>query len=93
MQLGQTVVGIGGEGSNAVTVGRVVSLGVKDSTIGTTTVKYISSISTDASFKNILEGSPFFDLSGNLVGLKLSVTDNGVFTPIALVSKEMGLSK
>jgi hypothetical protein len=62
---------------------------MKDSTIGTTTTKYVSAIETDTSFKNILDGSPFFDLSGDLVGLKLSVTDNGVFTPITTISKEL----
>jgi S1-C subfamily serine protease len=89
LQLGQTVIGLGGETTNSVAVGRVVSLNMKDSTIGTTTTKYVSAIETDTSFKNILDGSPFFDLSGDLVGLKLSVTDNGVFTPITTISKEL----
>ena len=90
LQLGQTIVGLGGETTNSVAVGRVVSLNTKEITsLSTTTGKYISSVVTDISFKNIFDGSPFFDLSGNLVGLKMSVTDNGVFTPVAVISKEM----
>jgi hypothetical protein len=91
LQLGQTVIGIGGETNNATAVGRVVSLDMKSSTIGTTTTKYIWAIETDTSFRNILDGSSFFDLSGNLVGLKLSQTNDGVFTPISLISKELNL--
>ena len=91
LQLGQTVIGIGGEANNATAVGRVLSLDMKNQTAGTTTVKYIGAIETDASFKNILDGSPFFNLSGDLVGLKLSTNNNGVFTPIATVSKELNL--
>jgi len=91
LQLGQTVVGLGGETNNAVAVGRVISLDMKNSAVGATTTKYIAAVETDTSFKNILDGSPFFDLSGNLVGLKLSQTGSGVFTPIALISKELNV--
>jgi S1-C subfamily serine protease len=89
LQLGQTVIGLGGESTNSVAVGRVVSLDMKDQGVGTTTTKYINSIETDISFKNILDGSPFFNLSGDLVGLKLSQTGNGIFSPIATISKDL----
>ena len=89
LQLGQTVIGLGGESTNFVAVGRVVSLDMKDQGVGTTTTKYVSAIETDTSFKNILDGSPFFNLSGDLVGLKLSQTGNGVFSPIATISRDL----
>ncbi len=91
LQLGQTVIGLGGETNNAVSVGRVVSFDMKNAGVGTTTVKYIGTIETDTSFRNILDGSPFFNLSGDLVGLKFSVTGSGAFTPIAVVSKELNV--
>ena len=62
---------------------------MKDVTVGTTTTKRIITISTGTSFRSILNGSPFFDLSGNLVGLKLSQTENGIFTPIAIISASL----
>lgn len=93
LQLGQTIIGIGGDSSNAVAVGRVISLDTKNNIIGTTTTKYIDSVETDTSFKNISDGSSFFNLSGNLVGLKLSQTGSGAFTPISIVSGDLPATK
>src|SRR3989338_7101259 len=42
-KLGQTVIGLGGKTANAVMVGRVVSLMMKDVSVGTTTAKILTS--------------------------------------------------
>jgi S1-C subfamily serine protease len=91
LQLGQTVIGIGGDTQNASTVGRVSSLDMKNGGEGTTTTKYISAVETDVSTRDLVAGSPFFDLSGDLVGIKLSDADSGTFTPVAIVLKELNI--
>jgi S1-C subfamily serine protease len=88
-QLGQTLISLGGDTTNAVSVGRVISLGTKESGTGTSTTKYISSIETDVSSKDLVLGSPLFDLSGNVVGIKLSDTVSKLFIPIAILKSEI----
>lgn len=91
LQLGQTVIGLGGQNQNTVVVGRVSSLDMKESGTGTSTVKYISAVESDVSSKDLMPGSPFFNLSGDLVGIKLSEAQSGTFTPITIINKEVSL--
>ena len=88
-KLGQTLIGLGGEESNAVSVGRVVLIYTKDSTVGTTTTKYISGIETDMLTKDIVIGSPMFNLSGNVIGIKLSFDSSKLFTPVSVLKNEL----
>ncbi len=88
-KLGQTVIGLGGDTTNAVGVGRVVSLSMKDSGVGTTTTKILANIETDLSSKDLVTGSPLFDLSGDLVGIELSLDPVKTFTPVAFLKKDL----
>ena len=88
-QLGQTLISLGGDTTNAVSVGRVISLATKESGTGTSTVKYISSIETDVLSKDLVSGSPLFDLSGNVVGVKLYDNSSKSFTPISILKSEI----
>lgn len=96
-KLGQTVISVGGDKVNTVAIGRTVSLVVKDLTVGSTTTKYLSSIDTDLSTKDLIKGSPLFDLSGNVVGMKISSDISKSFVPTALLKKDIdtlsGLTK
>lgn len=89
VKLGQTLISLGGDLSNSVAVGRVISLNTKDSGVGTSTVKVITSINTDLSTKDIVTGSPIFNLSGDVVGMKLTNDDTRSFTPISVLKKEL----
>lgn len=88
-KLGQTVVSIGGDITNAVAIGRVLTLNTKTDTVGTTTTKYLSSVDTDLSTRDLLSGSPLFNLNGDLVGIKLSGEGSRLFVPISLLKKEI----
>jgi S1-C subfamily serine protease len=89
LQLGQTVVSLGGDASNAVSVGRVISLAMKESGTGTSTIKYVASIETDVSSKDMVDGSPLFNLSGDIVGVKLSDSGSKIFVPDSVLKKEL----
>lgn len=92
LKLGQTLTSLGGEITNSVSVGRVVSLETKESGTGTSTVKYLSSINTDISANSVVDGSPIFNLSGEVVGVKLSSDlESRSFTPISVLKKELGV--
>ena len=88
-KLGQTLISLGGDTKNAVSVGRVISLDMKESTIGTSTTKFLAEIDTDLSTKDIVSGSPLFNLSGDVVGLRLSSDTSKLFTPVSLLKKEL----
>lgn len=90
VKLGQTLTSLGGEQSNSVSVGRVISLDVKESGTGTSTIKYLSSINTDISATNLENGSPIFNLTGEIVGVKTSHNSSKSFTPVALLKKDLG---
>jgi hypothetical protein len=74
LQLGQTVIVIGGDTQNAVAVGRVSSLNTQTlPTLGTSTpVSYVSSVVTDTAPADDVSGAPIISLSGDIVGLSLS---------------------
>lgn len=88
-KLGQTVITLSGETSNSVSVGRVSVLDVKDSGTGTSTVKYLASIDTNLSSKDFTTGSPVFNLSGDVVGMKITSLVLSSFTPIALIKQDI----
>lgn len=91
LKLGQTIVGLGGDTTNSVAVGRVSSLDMKETGTGTSTVKYISGINTDISSSNLVDGSPAFNLSGDVVGIKLLSDISKSFTPVSVLKKELGV--
>jgi S1-C subfamily serine protease len=88
-KLGQTLTSLGGEVNNSVSVGRVVSLDTKESGTGTSTVKYLSNINTDLPTTNLVDGSPVFNLSGEVVGVELASNNPKSFTPISVLKKEL----
>ncbi len=88
-QLGQTLISIGGASTNTVAIGRVLSLITRDSTVGTTTTKYLSTIDTDIPTKDLLNGSPLFNLSGDIVGIKTSPESSRVFVSSVVLKREI----
>ncbi len=88
-KLGQTVIALGGQEENAVSVGRIISLDIKDSTVGSTTTKYLASINTDVATKDLVDGSPILNLSGDLVGFRLSDEAVKTFIPSSILKKEL----
>ncbi len=90
-KLGQTIIALGGDNVNAVAVGRVISLDMKESGTGTSTIKYLSGINTDVSTKDLVDGSPAFNLSGGVIGFKLSSDVSKVFVPVSILKKELSV--
>ncbi len=88
-QLGQTFISLGGEVSNSISVGRTISLITKEKEVGTSTTKYISGINTDVSSKDIVDGSPLLNLSGDIAGIKLLNDDLKTFTVVSILRKEL----
>lgn len=88
-KLGQTVIALGGNETNAVSVGRVISLDMKESGVGTSTIKYLSGINTDITTKDLVDGSPAFNLSGDVVGFRLSDDSSKTFIPVSILKKEL----
>ncbi len=88
-KLGQTVISVGGTASNAVAIGRTVSLTMRDSTVGTTTTKYLGSVETDLATKDLYTGSPLFNLSGDVVGMKITGEASKSFIPASLLKKDI----
>jgi S1-C subfamily serine protease len=88
-QLGQTVVMLGGDTTNAVGVGRVISLDTKVVTVASTTAKIISSIETDVPTKDLVSGSPLFNLSGDIVGFEMAGDASKIFTSVNIMKREL----
>ncbi|TSC70013.1 MAG: hypothetical protein CEO12_603 [Parcubacteria group bacterium Gr01-1014_46] len=88
-KLGQTLISIGGDVTNAVTIGRTISLIQKDLTVGTTTTKYLANIETDLATKDLMSGSPLLNLSGDVVGMKISGDTSRSFIPVSLLKKDI----
>lgn len=91
VKLGQTVVAIGGDTTNSITVGRVTSLNTKDLlTLGTSTpAKYVASISTDVLPADGVSGAPIISLSGDIVGMSLSSFSSAkTYFPASLIKQE-----
>lgn len=93
LQLGQTVVYIGGQTKNVVAEGIVSSFGTKDiiasSTSASTTPQIqtvIVSIQTSVPNGNLISGGLLFNLSGELVGIKSTYTSGDTsFAPVSAV--------
>jgi len=90
VQLGQAVILVGGQSKNVVSVGTVSSLGQKSDSESTSTSSdnQVSYIETNFPESNLLEGSPIFNLSGDLVGIKTIFPSNNLtnlFAPVSFV--------
>jgi S1-C subfamily serine protease len=62
---------------------------MKDMTIGTTTTKYLGGIETDLATKDLYTGSPLFNLSGDVVGMKITGESSKTFVPVSLLRKDI----
>jgi S1-C subfamily serine protease len=95
LKLGQTVISIGGTKTNAVSVGRVISLNTRDIVpLGTSTPisKVVTSIEADVSPKDIVVGGPIVSLSGEIVGMSLSdFSSSKIYLPSAVIKKEFSI--
>lgn len=87
--LGQTFIAIGGDVSNTVSVGRATSFNMKEVVVGTSTTKYIAGINTDVSSKDLVNGSPLINLTGDIAGIKLENDESKTFTPISVLKREV----
>ena len=90
LKLGQTVIALGGNTTNAITVGRVASLQMQNlPTVGTSTpIQYVSSVVTDVSPTDAVSGAPIISLSGDIVGMALSdMPSSKIYLPSALIQK------
>lgn len=91
LKLGQSTVVIGGDTTNAISVGRVTVLSTKDldPVAGT---KYLASFTADVSPVDTIYGGPVFSLSGDLIGLSISAfSSSKIYIPAALVKREAQL--
>lgn len=87
-KLGQSTIVVGGNVTNAISVGRITLISTKDldPVAGT---KYISSFTTDVAPADTIYGGPVFSLSGELIGLSISAFPSAkIYIPAALVKKE-----
>lgn len=90
-KLGQTIIALGGDETNAVSVGRVISFDMKESGVGTSTTKYLAGLETDLVVKDLVSGSPVFNLSGDVIGFKLSADSSKVIVPVSILKKELSI--
>ena len=93
-QLGQSVIIIGGETNNTVSVGRITSINTKDSTkdTATSTPSQITSFSSDAVPSTPVSGAPVFSLAGEFIGMSLSsFSSSKSYIPSAVVKREVML--
>ncbi len=88
-KLGQTLISVGGNTTNTIAIGRALTLINKDLTVGTTTTKYLSTIDTDLPTKDLLSGSPLFNLSGDVVGMKPSSDSGKIFVSAVVLKREI----
>lgn len=87
VQLGQTVIALGGPLKNQVAIGRVTVLDTKDPAPNTST-RPVALITTDSPLKDGLPGTLLINLSGQLVGIKVwqpDTANESQFTPINAV--------
>ena len=99
VKLGQSVILIGGQSQNSVSVGIVSSLGQKSSGPESTSTDLstasdfpVSYIKTNFPQSNLLAGSPIFNLSGDLVGIKTAIPSNdltNLFAPVSYVKSAL----
>ena len=85
LKLGQTVIELGGQIRNKVSIGRVSDLVIWEATtVASSTVLLIK---TDFAAKDNVVGSPLINLSGDLVGIRVTAVDlaNDGFVPALLI--------
>ncbi|MEK7180219.1 MAG: hypothetical protein AAB706_01980, partial [Patescibacteria group bacterium] len=94
-KLGQSVIVLGGEETTTVATGRVSTFSFVEETVKEgdkeTKVKVLNSIKTDISSRNEILGSPLLSLSGEVLGLKITLTE-GAYLPIARVQLSVSTS-
>ncbi len=91
-QLGQTIISIGGDSSNAVAVGRVAYLTMKETAASSTTpaTKSVSSVEGDVSPIDAVSGAPILSLSGNVIGISLSeFASTKSYLPSAIIKQDL----
>lgn len=71
LKLGQTIIALLGRDKNSIAIGRVTSSSQRTEK----DAKVTYSVMTDINPANEIQGSPLFNLSGELVGLKTSLDD------------------
>ncbi|HLP43948.1 MAG TPA: serine protease [Candidatus Nanoarchaeia archaeon] len=92
LQLGQTVIAMGGKGREAVSIGRIVSLAPEGTVAAnSTSTKPIAIIETDTPLRDTLAGSILLNLNGDLVGFENYDVSSGresVYSAINLLKQE-----
>ncbi len=83
--LGQSVIALGGERDNTVAVGRIGTVTHREETVASTTVRHVASIEADIATKDMLSGSPLFNLSGELMGIQVTNLPSRTFLPVSMI--------
>ena len=87
-QLGQSVITIDGRDKNVISIGRITAINKSSSDS-----KGITSIETDITVPVIAAGAPFLNLSGEIIGIRVSMDGvNQVFIPAEKI-KEVSSKK
>ncbi|MCX6703504.1 MAG: serine protease [Candidatus Zambryskibacteria bacterium] len=87
VKLGQSVVVLGGNTTNALSVGRVTLVTIKDP--DPVAAKFVSSFTADVGPVDSVYGGPVFSLSGELLGLSISAfSSSKIYIPAAFVKRE-----
>ena len=90
LQLGQTVIALGGKERNTVAIGRIIGLvGVSASSTTATSTSPISLIESDAIAKDTVSGTLLLNLNGEVAGLRLPETDQkeGLYVAIDVIKR------
>lgn len=92
LQLGQTVIAVGGKEKEAVAIGRINSINQDDSQAGSaTSTKIVSSFETDTPLRDLTPGSILLNLNGQMVGfedMNTAANQENLYTAIGLIQRE-----
>jgi hypothetical protein len=89
VQLGQTVIAVGGKDKEAVSIGRVNSIDIESGSTASST-KSVSTIHTDSPLRDTIPGSILLNLNGAMIGFELYDRTSGVesaYDAIGLLKK------
>jgi hypothetical protein len=89
VQLGQTVIAVGGKDKEAVSIGRVNSIDIESGSTASST-KSVSTIYTDSPLRDTIPGSILLNLNGAMIGFELYDRTSGVesaYDAIGLLKK------
>jgi S1-C subfamily serine protease len=94
LKLGQTIVSIGGQSNNSVSIGNISDLSYADESAASSTSgnRRVTSIESQIILKDNVVGGPLLNVDGDIVGIKLSQLDstkNGVYLPVNLLKDEI----